>query len=630
MRRYLFALSLFAFLLTPTSLFAAQTLAPAKITVLAGRGPQGVVVRWIPSDPSIAQTATLVRIAANGARSAPITVQAPTTYAAAVAAGAHLPTEAMMFTSWSSQLRSQKLFGLAIVGSLDDALAFGDAYIDRAAPRTGTFRYEVRLSDGTSATSPPLIAATAASALHIAEATATGGNLNNMIHVKTTSPLVSIERATGGAFTRVASMLVIGGTTTYTDTSAPIGIRTAYRVRATDMFGNLGPVSGMLYATARDRTALPAPTNLRANATSAGISLSWTAQRDSRLAGYEVLRGTSTHDLKPLRRLSASQTSYFDAAPPGSTFHYDVRSVSRFGIVGAQGGQTVVTRPKTTPPDAPSGLKVTRRHDAIALSWNANHDPTTDVYEVYRRIATSAPLLLAQIPRNAARSFVDRLPKDSIATYEYGVGAQDRFGNRSLPAHWLAARTLRDTLPTVFPPLAARLAPDGAVTIFLSPRNDPDIAAMRILRASDGGTSTTLAQIHPDVTHYRDVHVMAGHRYAYALELVYASNRTSAASSTVQINVPGTARIAPQPAVRLLENGTIAELHWPVTDGLLGYNIVRRDPNGHTTIVARNYRAFVFRDSLLQLRPGAYGYALQEITTTGVTAIGAFRTVEVQ
>ncbi len=630
MLRTFFMLLFLALLLPPKALVAAQPPTPAKMTVLAGRGPHGVVVRWIPSDPALVQTATLVRISANGARSAPIIVQAPTTYEAATAAGAHLPAEAMMFSSWSSQLRSKKLFGLAIVGSLDDALAFGDAYIDRNAPHTNAVRYEVRLADGTTATSPQLISPASVAALRILHANAAGENLKNIIHVASSSPLVNIERSTGGSFTRIASMLVIDGTTTYTDSTAPIGQRAAYRIRATDMFGNLGPVSATIFATARDLTALPAPTQLRASATPTGITLSWNALHDSRVAGYELFRGTSASDLRPLRRLSASATSFVDTAAPGQSFHYDVRSISRFGIIGAQGSQTVVARPKTTPPDAPTGLKLTRRHDAIALAWNANHDPTTDVYEVYRRIAQSAPVLLAQIPRTSQRTFVDHLPKNSLATFEYGVGAQDRFGNRSLPKQWLSARALRDTLPSAFPPLAVRLDHQGGVTVFFAARKDPDIAMIRILRTAQGERATTLAQVHPDSTNYRDAKVVPGHRYAYALQIVYGNAQVSAASPSIDIVVPGTQRIAPQPTVHLIANGTIAEIRWPVTNGLLGYTILRRDPSGHITIIARNFRAFAYRDSLLHLHPGNYAYALEEMTPTGVSAIGAFRSIEVQ
>ena len=203
---------------------------------------------------------------------------------------------------------------------------------------------------------------------------------------------------------------------------------------------------------------------------------------DPTIVAYQVLRGTDDAKMTQRAMLSASAQRYDDEVVQGHIYHYEVLATTRSGILGYPSGGATAVVGKTTPPDAPGNLVAKTQREGITLSWQASRDTSVHTYNVYRRAEKNEPFLLAQVPATT-HSFVVQVPADSVNTYAYGVGAQDRFGNMVLPARWVTARPLRSSLPESSTPTAVRFN-NGIAIGPVVPLVDPDITAKRFTAAT--------------------------------------------------------------------------------------------------------------------------------------------------
>ena len=82
----------------------------------------------------------------------------------------------------------------------------------------------------------------------------------------------------------------LGNVTTYTDATAATGTRYYYAVAAVDAAGNEGAKSPEADATAADNLAPAVPSGLAAVGGAGEVALSWSANAESDLAGYDLFR----------------------------------------------------------------------------------------------------------------------------------------------------------------------------------------------------------------------------------------------------------------------------------------------------------------------------------------------------
>jgi hypothetical protein len=579
--------------------------AAGSIKVLAAPGPHGMTVRWYPRTPGTALVAHIARVAPGGTH-------------------ANLP---------DVQHAVGKHDLVYEIGTVEMALAHGFATIDSTARSGARYRYDVTLSDGETGTSnltPPAGSHPRADKMAIERISVTPEDRKIRIAV---TPLqsggyVNVYRSSGGSFRLVATVICQGHGATVYDDVVPAGAREDYRVAWMDMFGNVGPQSLPVGAIAKDLHHPLPVLDVHAQAHGSIVSLSWQRSEDRSVRSYDIYRAFANQNAKRIASVSAAQDAYDDRIPEGSVVRYDVRARTTAGVEGYPSSGASLLVPKTTPPDAPTGLRAKAVSAGVDLAWQPSRDPTITRYNVFRRDKIGAPFLLAQVPTSEHRYHV-MLPAGSGAAFAYGVGAQDRFGNRTMPRTWATAHALRP-MPASNAPIAVSVA-NGVAYVSVLPLVDPDVMGQALYRGSDGGAARKIATLSPKATRYEDPSVRAGHRYAYSLAAISRSGEAGVRSRAIGIAIAQSPPRAPALTARLLNDRMTVELHWPKASGsgIAGYSIVRRAPNGAIVTIAPLVRAFAYRDVLLPGTHGSYAYALRIVTNAGPSALGPFTSVRV-
>jgi fibronectin type 3 domain-containing protein len=601
----------------------------ARLPVIAESGPRGVVVRWIPSAAG-AHVATIVRVASNAASSAPIIVRRPANAPEARAMGVQeFPPGALNTAAFNAKIDAAPFqAAFASLTTLDLALIRGDAYIDRVANRGATYQYKVTLDDGESGVSPSVRAGELPnpSSLAITYFTATGTDRMNVLAFRAPAGIgiVDVYRSSGGGFTKIAVATANSGVAHYQD-RVIAGVRYGYRIAVVDAADNVGPMSSTEFAVAKDLHRAAPPRNVRASESHNALLLTWSPSPDADVAAYEIYRGPDDKHLSRVARVSAAMRSYLDHPQIGVLYTYSVLARNRAGNPGIQGAVVFGEVAKRQPPDAPAHLTAQPEQAGVLLSWSASHDPTTAYYEIYRRTPDHKSIRFGSV-RASQRTFSVKLALQQMAAFAYGVGAQDRFGNRSMPFVWVIAKAIRTNVSDAMAPVSVRYA-HGVMEVGIFPLEDPDVQAQRIYRSVNRGPVVLLASVKPDFQLYRDVRVRPGQLYGYAIAAVQTNGKEGKRSNVVSYFIPAAQPQPPALSARMLSDGRTVELHWPRAGGLIGYVVLRRSPGGSVVVVAALVRAFAYRDVLPAGATGTFAYAVKLMLPSGPTNAGPFTSI---
>ncbi|WP_225850811.1 cellulose binding domain-containing protein [Streptomyces sp. HPF1205] len=184
-----------------------------------------------------------------------------------------------------------------------------------------------------------------------------------------------------------------------------------------------------------DTTPPSAPTGLKVTGTtSSSVSLSWTAATDNvGVTGYDVYRGTTLAG-------TTATTTFTDSGLTASTpYTYTVKAKDAAGNVSAASAAVTATTQSgtggdTTPPSAPTGLKVTgTTSSSVSLSWTASTDNVgVTGYDVYRGTTLAGS--------TATTTFTDS-GLTASTQYSYTVKAKDAAGNVSAASGSVTATT---------------------------------------------------------------------------------------------------------------------------------------------------------------------------------------------
>lgn len=155
-----------------------------------------------------------------------------------------------------------------------------------------------------------------------------------------------------------------------------------YAVVAFDGSGNDGPVATVDVTTPADDTVAPtAPTSLGGTTTDTTVALSWTAGTDDQnVAGYQVSRNGVVV-------ATVTGTTWTDTKrAPKTTYAYDVLTLDRAANASPAASVSMVTKPDTTRPSRPTGLKATTYHTIYTtLTFKAGKDDVGVAgYRIYR------------------------------------------------------------------------------------------------------------------------------------------------------------------------------------------------------------------------------------------------------
>ncbi len=187
--------------------------------------------------------------------------------------------------------------------------------------------------------------------------------------------------ASGGPFVKLNSAVLTGAS--FSDPSAPVGVTAYYHVTAVDTSGNESAASSASASRlASDSTPPATPAGLTAKPSGAAVSLTWSANSEADLAGYNIYRSSTSGGTYVKLNTSGllPSPSYLDSTlAAGATGYYLVTAVDSSGNESA-GATATITRPITGTgllgqyysDQSFTTLKLTQVDPRIAFYWGSN------------------------------------------------------------------------------------------------------------------------------------------------------------------------------------------------------------------------------------------------------------------
>jgi chitodextrinase len=198
------------------------------------------------------------------------------------------------------------------------------------------------------------------------------------------------------------------------------GTAYGFQVAAADLSGNESLRSVTVTSTPRDVTPPAVPTGLSVGSGVNQLSLTWNANSEPDLAGYNIYRNGSKVNGTPLNATSYTDTGLTN----GTTYKYEVTSVDADGNESGRSAPVSRAPGDAVPPAAPAGLSAVPGSAQVTLSWTANREADLASYNIYRDGArvNAAPV--------AGVTYKDMGLTNELA-YTYTVTAVDTSGNQS-------------------------------------------------------------------------------------------------------------------------------------------------------------------------------------------------------
>ncbi|WP_432484233.1 pectinesterase family protein [Kineococcus esterisolvens] len=208
-----------------------------------------------------------------------------------------------------------------------------------------------------------------------------------------------VQRATGTSTTFDTLTTTALTTAAFTDTTAVPGTAYTYRVRASDLSGNLSEPGAGVGALRPDVTAPAAPTGLGATGTETGNVLTWTASTEPDLAGYLVFRSVTPDaadgSWTQLTGTPLTEPAFTDTtAPEGATSSYRVVATDTSGNTSAPAAAQV-SRPAAAPVVAAD----------VTVAADGSRDFTTVTAALAAAPAGTTPFVIAIEPGTYRETF---------------------------------------------------------------------------------------------------------------------------------------------------------------------------------------------------------------------------------
>ncbi len=326
-----------------------------------------------------------------------------------------------------------------------------------------------------------------------------------------------------GTYAELTTNPVTG--TSFSDASALVNVTYFYRVIAVDYHGTLGATGSTVSATRSVDTTPPAtPNGLTGSGSLSGISLDWSDNADSDLAGYRVYRASSvngTYTLLTSTLLTAS--AFVDAnAPAGATSFYRVTAVDSSGNESNFASVSASRPANPNPPAAPSSLSaVSNTPGRVDLTWTDNASNEVS-FQLERRTGSGNFTLIATLGANTT-NYTDN-SADEGATYTYRIRAVNTDGNSNYSNE-----------STVNVPVTPTTAPSNLASLVLGPTsvrltwtdNATNESGFRIERRTGSGAWSQIASVGANVTLFVDATAAASTTYSYRVRAFSGAGETS-------------------------------------------------------------------------------------------------------
>ena len=352
----------------------------------------------------------------------------------------------------------------------------------------------------------------------------------------------------------LVEIATVTGSAGYVDLAVTNDVPYTYTVAAVDTHGNRSVSSSPASATPTDLGAPAVPTGLVATPGDGQVSLSWTANAETDLSTYRLLRDG-------VQVVALSGTTYVDAGLTNdTTYSYTLAAVDTHGNRSADSPPVTATPTDLAAPAAPTGLGAVRGDGRVDLSWTANAEPDVATYRVLRDGVEVAAV--------AGTAYTDTGRTNDV-TYAYRLVAVDTHGNRS-PASSSASATPTDLTPPAAPTGLVGTRGSGKITLAWTANTEPDLATYRVLR--DGVEVATVTG-----TTYVDNGRPNGTAFTYAIVAVDThGNRSSASAPSTVSPSDVTPPAVPSGLVATPGEGQVG-LSWSANTepDLAGYRLLR-------------------------------------------------------
>ena len=316
------------------------------------------------------------------------------------------------------------------------------------------------------------------------------------------------SRESNASFALIAT--ISSDQVSYVDTSVELLTTYFYAIRAVDQAGNAGPRSQPVSVRTK---GFAIPRNVQAAAGEQKITLTWAANTEPELVGYEILRFTDPTDETPDRTFSSVLTTYVDTPVTADRpFVYRVRAVGPSNVKSEL--SAFVSAQAIAPPAviaAPRNVQARGEIGQITITWSANTESELTGYRVLRYTDPSQTEADATFT-TVQTTYVDS-PLVAEQTYVYrvqAVGTNNEESERSLYAS--ATVSADQSPPGVSSDLIVSLDETNFQRVLLSwtaPTRDSNgneltgLASFEIYRSRDNNTSFALiAAVSSDRVRY--------------------------------------------------------------------------------------------------------------------------------
>lgn len=265
----------------------------------------------------------------------------------------------------------------------------------------------------------------------------------------------------------------------YTTSFDPFGLGTGYgdynlKVTATDKGGNVDPSPQVITVTCTDLTPPAAPANLKASVNGADVSLTWNANEEPDIEGYNIYRTSPGGGPEKVNASVVPEAAYLDTGLADGDYAYAVTAVDRHGNESEKSNSAPakVYTPLVDQPYTPVG------HQTITLSGsNAGPGNTVEIFADAQ--SGSGPVLRGQLSSDALGKFtlpaLDLFPGENMIT----AVAKDGAGNTSKTSE--PVYVVYNNPPAAPTGLTASVQ-DYNVALAWNPNSEEDLAGYNLYR----------------------------------------------------------------------------------------------------------------------------------------------------
>jgi fibronectin type 3 domain-containing protein len=383
-----------------------------------------------------------------------------------------------------------------------------------------------------------------------------------------------------------------------------------YAISAVDGGGNVGPRSSSINVITKGAAR---PTNIRISTGPQQLILTWNANTEPELTGYEVRRFLDPADAEPAATFSTAQTTFVDSPlVAGQTLSYRVVAIVTGGIQSEP--STFVSATVESQLGTPTIVTATGGISRATITWAANSEDELIGYRVLRFRAPSETVAEATF-ETVQTTYVDS-PLTAGDTLIYRVQALGAGGIESQRSLFSAADVLSDTRAPATPTQLASQA-TGQTSIKLTwkaPTLDSDgstltgLSGYRLYRAISAESSgfVLLSALGSSATSFDDTGLTVNTTYIYRVSALDESGNESSLSSSVTRTTESTSGVTAPTNLTLVAAGDASSVtvSWTAPASFTDFRVQRKQTgsdssSGSFTTIASSATGTSFVDTTI-------------------------------